>query len=129
VRNSLKDSTELCWIKPIGDQDVDYQYDPDFVPPSTADITKHIMPLESRESDFVTEYCILGLLTTFSSLEPTTEPYFQKSIFWQLRTYDHLGNAEIFNYKISGSKIELVEEDLRLSNPRLADRNSESKAL
>lgn len=110
-KNSVLPSTPLSWIQPIGEQDVDYDYRPELVPPPTSEIAQRFLPLTAEQAHRVYEYCRVGLLQKFCSLEPSEEPYFQQRRLWRLSVYDDKGRAEIFYYLLEADHIERATGD------------------
>lgn len=109
-KNSLKLTAPLGWIAPIGEQNLDYFYDPNLKPPTTAEISRHFAPLSLSQTERVFNFCRLGLLEKFRSLGATSEPYFQQPRGWQLSVYDHAGKMISFYYRLNQESIELVED-------------------
>lgn len=105
---TLAPSSPLSWVIPVGEQDVDYRYDPDIAPPSTADIARHFPPLTSAQTGRVLEYCRSGLLEKYRENELPEGSYFEKRRDWRLSVYDHTGACTRFHYRIEGERIELL---------------------
>ncbi len=115
-KNSSFENTEpLHWIKPIGKQEVDYEYIENFKPTKTSDISKHFDQLNSTESKRVIEFCENGLIVKYKSMDPPLDPFFSKSIFWKLSIYDHQGMAKDLYYKICGNYIERTDSQVKFS--------------
>ncbi|MBC7457726.1 MAG: MBL fold metallo-hydrolase [Bdellovibrionaceae bacterium] len=108
---SLVESTALCWMEPVGDQDVDYVYQPYIQPPSTAEIAQHFAALSDEETHTVYDYCRFGLLEKFRSMDPPAEEYFRVPWGWKLSIYDHNGLVENFYYQLNENQIEQVAEE------------------
>ncbi|MNT06214.1 hypothetical protein D3C72_1408700 [compost metagenome] len=106
-KSSIESASRLPWVKPIGDQDVDYEYNRNIKPPPTSEIARHF-PLTSEQKERVLEYCQQGLLQKFSSMEPPMDEYFEKPRLWRLSLYDDLGVVTQFHYNLVGSDIELL---------------------
>lgn len=109
-KNSLQPATPLNWIQPVGEQNVDYQYNGDLIPPATAEIARQFAPLTAKQTERVHQYCRKGLLEKYKSLEPSPETYFKKSRLWRLSVYDHTGEVTHFLYNLNSENIELVPE-------------------
>lgn len=115
-RHSLSPAPSLSWVRPVGDQNVDYNYRPDIKPPLTCEIAKNFEPLNAHQQNLVYKYCQEELLTTYISIGPPSEVYFNKSRLWKLSIYDHEGKAENFFYKLCGDSIQLIDQvDSKLS--------------
>lgn len=100
----------LPWVKPVGPQDVDYDYQPNLVPPKTAEIARHFPALTSEQSEQVFEYCRSGLLKKYQSMDEPEDAYFASPRLWRLSVFDHKGQGQDFFYRVKGSKIELLTE-------------------
>lgn len=107
----LAPSSPLPWVLPVGAQDVDYDYQPDIVPPATADIARHFAPLTAAQSAQVLDFCRSGLLARYEDMELPEDSYFATPCVWQLTVYDHDGKAQRFRYQIHGDHIALGGDD------------------
>lgn len=106
----IKTSSALSWVHPIGEQDVDYQFKPNQLPPKTSDIAKNFPPLLPTQEKKVFDYCRFGLLEKFESMEAPLDEYFEKPRDWQLSVFDHQGSETTFYYHLSKNQIELLDE-------------------
>ncbi len=109
-KESCKMSTPLSWVIPVGNQDVDYQYQPDIKPPPTAEISQHFAPLSQQQTEEVLNYCRMSLIEKYNSMEPPLDIYFEKPRLWQLSIFDHKGSITSFHYRLANEKIELIED-------------------
>lgn len=107
-QNSLTEAEPLSWVKPVGPQDVDYEYRPEIEPPPTSEIAKNFAPLAKEQIERVYEYCRQELPKKYSSLEPSEELFFSRPRLWRLAIFDHQGLAHNFFYRIAESRIEWV---------------------
>jgi hypothetical protein len=105
---SLQASAPLAWVLPVGEQDVDYEYDPALPVPHTADIARHFPALTASQADRVLDYCRVGLLAKYREMELPEESYFEKSRLWRLSIYDHAGAAGHFHYRLRGDSIDMI---------------------
>lgn len=105
----LAPSSPLPWVLPVGEQEVDYAYDPDIVPPATADIARHFAPLTAEQSALVLDFCRAGLLQRYEEMELPEDSYFATPCVWQLAVYDHAGAVQQFRYQIHGDSITLSD--------------------
>jgi L-ascorbate metabolism protein UlaG (beta-lactamase superfamily) len=96
---SLRPAPPLRWVIPVGRQDVDYVYEGNAAPPSTADIARHFAPLTEAQLGRVMEYCRMGLLERYREVEAASD-YFDRPRIWQLSVYDHAGQATRFRYRL-----------------------------
>ncbi|WP_413289209.1 MBL fold metallo-hydrolase [Bdellovibrio sp. HCB337] len=108
--NGIETASSLSWVLPVGRQDLDYEYNPDIKPLTTAEIARHFEPLTAEQTNLVYTYCTKGILDKYNSLEPAIDPYFDKPRLWQLAVYDHKGVAQNFCYSLYDGKIEFVGE-------------------
>jgi len=107
----LVQAAPLPWVIPVGEQDVDYDYDPDLQPPSTGSIAQHFAPLSAEQTARVINFCKGALLDRYRDMELPEESYFEKPRRWQLSVYDHEGRAQLFRYQIHGDAIAAMEDD------------------
>lgn len=110
LRDSLNQSWPLEWMRPIGEQDVDYEYTENLKIPTTAEIAKHLPALSLLQMGKVLAYCESGLIEKYNSMEQSPNSYFEKSRCWRLSVYDHSGKDINFHYRIFGKNIQLVTE-------------------
>lgn len=107
----LTPSSPLPWVLPVGEQNVDYDYQPDSVPPPTADIARHFAPLTAEQTAQVLDFCRNGLLARYEDMELPEDSYFATPCVWQLSVYDHAGAVQQFRYQIHGDSIALSDGD------------------
>lgn len=107
----LRQADPLPWIKPVGSQDVDYDYQPDLVPPSTAEVAKHFPALDESQKERVWNFCREGLLEKYRSMDPPQDPYFLKPRLWRLSVYDDQGQPTQFHYLVQEEKIQSASAD------------------
>ncbi|HEY8272296.1 MAG TPA: MBL fold metallo-hydrolase, partial [Pseudobdellovibrionaceae bacterium] len=93
-------------------QNVDYEYQENLKPPSTAEISCRFAPLTAEQTQRVYDYCSTGLLERYNSMDPPGEPYFNKPRIWRLSVYDHAGQVRHFCYGINSGLIEPAEEEV-----------------
>ncbi len=114
-KESLEVTQSLPWIETIGNQNIDYEYQPFLKPPTTAEIAKNFPALSKAKADKVLLYCRDQILKKYSDLQPSDEVYFNQARLWKLSVYDHQGIASYFYYNISNKKIELAKENDHIS--------------
>lgn len=105
---SLQSSPPLAWVIPVGEQDVDYEYDATLPAPHTADIARRFPALTAPQSERVLDYCRAGLLAKYREMELPEESFFEKPRLWRLSVYDHAGAASHFHYRLRGDSIDLL---------------------
>lgn len=103
-RNQVLPAPALDWVIPVGNQNVDYHYDPHAMPPATADIARHFPPLTAQQTQQVWRYCEAGIIEKYASLEEA-EGYFATPRYWRLSVYDHQGTARHFHYRVEASRM------------------------
>jgi L-ascorbate metabolism protein UlaG (beta-lactamase superfamily) len=107
---SLRPAAPLDWVVPGGEQDVDYDYRPDFTPPSTADIARHFPPLTASQRERVMDYCGAKLLEKYRAMELPEDSYFETGRVWRLAVYDGAGAVTHFSFRVQGDQIERVAD-------------------
>lgn len=108
--SGIESSSALSWIHPVGNQDVDYEFKPHLLPPTTREVAQKFSPLTDEQSKIVFDYCRLGLLEKFRSMDAPLGEYFEQTRNWQLSVFDHQGSETIFYYHLNGNRIELLNE-------------------
>ncbi len=115
-QNEVAEDQPLPWIKPIGDQNVDYHYNLSVVPQSTSEIAKHFPALNAVHKNIVRNYCEEKLLQKFISLGPAEDSYFIKTRFWQLSLFDHTGLVKNYYYQLKEENITFLTKTPALIN-------------
>lgn len=110
-KESIEISKPIAWIRTGGDADSDYDYRPMLPPPSTAEVARRFPALDEKQIARVDEYCQVGLLEKYRSMDPTEQDFFTKARVWKLSLYDHDGLATEFFYRIEGARIERISDD------------------
>jgi hypothetical protein len=108
---ALAPAAPLAWVLPVGEQDVDFEYDPDIVPPPTADIARHFAPLTAEQTALALAFCRAGLIEKYQDMELPEDSYFATPCVWQLSVYDHEGVAQRFRYNVHGDSIALTGDE------------------
>jgi hypothetical protein len=109
----LAAAAPLPWVIPVGEQDVDFDYRPELVPPPTAQIARHFAALTPEQTALALVSAARGCCT--STAKRTEDSYFAAACGWQLSVYDHEGRAQQFRYRIHGDEIVLTTASLRRS--------------
>jgi len=104
----LAPAAPLPWVLPVGEQDVDYDYDPAIVPPPTSEIARRFAPLTAEQSALALDFCRAGLLERYLDMELPDDSYFATPCVWQLSVYDHEGRVQQFRYRVHGDSIALT---------------------
>jgi hypothetical protein len=108
---ALTPAAPLPWVLPVGEQDVDYDYDAGITPPPTADIARHFAPLDAQQTALALDFCRVGLIERYEEMELAPDSYFETPCVWQLSLYDHAGAVRQFRYRIHGDSIALVGDE------------------
>ncbi|MFC0169520.1 MBL fold metallo-hydrolase [Pseudoduganella danionis] len=103
----LAAAAPLSWVIPVGEQDVDFDYRPELVPPPTAQIARHFAALTPEQTALALDFCRAGLLHKYREMELPKDSYFTAACGWQLSVYDHEGRGQQFRYRIHGDEIAL----------------------
>ena len=107
--SSLQADAPLDWVIPVGEQDVDYRYEGNAAPPSTAEIARQFGALAPAQAAHALEYCRSGLLERYAAMEPP-EGYFETPRVWRLTVFDDTGTGTHFHYRLDGvGGIEAIE--------------------
>lgn len=110
-RSGLRPAAPLPWVIPVGEQDVDYRYDPQAVPPATADIARRFPALTSAQAGRVRAYLTGGLLDAYRAMELPEDSFFEQPRIWQLTVYDHAGAGTAWRYRVEGDTIRALPSD------------------
>ncbi|KHD87156.1 MAG: hypothetical protein OM95_15780, partial [Bdellovibrio sp. ArHS] len=70
-KGGVKPAASLSWIRPLGDQNVDYDFQSSVIPPPTSDIARNFPGLSPSQKSKVMDFCHQGLIEKFASLEPS----------------------------------------------------------
>jgi hypothetical protein len=109
--DGLTPAAPLPWVLPVGDQDIDFHYDENIVPPATADIARHFAPLTAEQAALALDFCRTGLIERYEEMELPDDSYFATPCVWQLSVYDHAGGLQQFRYRVHGDSIALVGDE------------------
>jgi len=109
--DALTPAAPLPWVLPVGEQEVDYDYDPDITPPPTAEIARRFAPLDTQQTRLALDFCRDGLIERYEDMELPPDSYFATPCVWQLSVYDHEGGVESFRYRIHGDAIALTGDE------------------
>lgn len=101
----IQKSTPLPWITPVGNQEVDYDYQKNLKPPPTSEIAKRFPALSAEQRTRIYSYCETGLIEKYTSMDAPQDPYFDKPRKWRLSVYDHTGTARDFYFELNGNQI------------------------
>jgi hypothetical protein len=110
-RDALTPAPALDWVVPVGEQDVDYEYDPAAVPPTTGEIARRFPALSEAQAERVTAYCSTGLLDRYRDMELPEDSYFEQARIWRLSVFDHAGSGTHSHYRVEKDSIEAVDSD------------------
>ncbi|MCK6545867.1 MBL fold metallo-hydrolase [Myxococcota bacterium] len=103
----------LEWIEPVGPQDVDYDYDPTLVPPSTAEVARRLAddlgPATPEQLTRVHDYLAHELTERWRTLDPRDDGYFSRPRRWRLSVYDHHGAPTHYDHLVDGATMTRLE--------------------
>lgn len=102
---TLQAAAPLAWVIPVGEQDVDYQYQAGTIAPPTALIATRFAPLTPQQRARVLDYCETGLLEKYREMELPADSYFDKPRIWRLSVFDHTGASTQHHYRVQGDTI------------------------
>ncbi|NGZ87770.1 MBL fold metallo-hydrolase [Duganella aceris] len=103
--DALTPAAPLPWVLPVGEQDVDYEYDAAIAPPPTSEIARHFAPLDAAQTALALDFCRAGLIERYEEMELPEDSYFATPCVWQLSVHDHAGRVERFRYRVHGDSI------------------------
>lgn len=106
MADSITKGEPVPWIHPVGDQDLDYQYDRQVVPQNPQMVADHFPPLLPDQMDAVIQYCEASLPTKYRTLDVLEEGFFAVPRSWRLTVYDAGQQPRNFHYAIDGFDIE-----------------------
>jgi hypothetical protein len=109
--DGLTPAAPLPWVLPVGEQDVDFDYDENIVLPATADIARHFDPLTPEQAALALDFCRAGLIARYEEMELPEDSYFATPCVWQLSVYDHQGGVQQFRYRVHGDSIALTGDE------------------
>lgn len=106
--NGVCPAPSLSWVRLIGAEGADYEFEPEARPPSVAEISRRFRALSASQAREVSDYCHHGLIERFAALESSTEPFFSAPRRWRLSVYDELGAPAHYDYKVRGHRLEMA---------------------
>ena len=107
----LTSAAGLDWVVPVGEQDVDYEYDPQAVPPATGEIARRFPALSTGQAARVAAYCGGGLMDKYRAMELPEDSFFEQPRLWRLSVFDHEGRETRYCYRVEKDSIEHAEAD------------------
>jgi len=112
--SALEMASGLSWVERSSDAVVDYEYDPNLKPMTTAEIAKRFARVSETQKSRVVNYCRNEMLERIQNLGFAEDGYFAKAPrIWYLSVYDHEGASTDFWYRTEeeneAAKIELIE--------------------
>lgn len=106
---TIANAEPLNWVAPVGNQEIDYEFDESIQIPKTADIAKKFLALNESEQSTIFEYLRTGLVNTYKSIGPSNHIYFNKPRIWRLTVFDHNGKEYVFYYQLAEEVLKPVE--------------------
>lgn len=104
----------LPWVIPIGNQEVDYEYNPYIEIPRTSEVARHFNSISEAEKQILDIYCSKKILEVYHQLSIRDESYFKDSPNWQLSIFDHEGQAKNYFYQIKSSEMKLIDKPTQI---------------
>ncbi len=108
--DSFELSSPISWIELVGEQMVDYDYQPSLKAPPTSEVAKHFEDLSREQKEYLLDYCRIGLIEKYLTLESDPDSFFAQNRIWELLLYSQDGSCVKFQYKIKGNIIELLAQ-------------------
>lgn len=107
TKNSMTPIEPLAWVRPVGNQNVDYEFCPS--PPPTSEIAIHFLPLNDEQKSRVDTFCKAEIIERLHALPPPAETYFLKPRRWQLSVYESSGKSIDYFYDLKCETISYIE--------------------
>lgn len=101
-------SNSLDWIKPIGDQNVDYEYNAKFNIPKMNDLVNYFPILDVQQILKLKEFCESEIFERFNNVFNQETNYFQKQKYWRLTILNSNTEFITYYYQISIMKLERI---------------------
>lgn len=98
----------ISWIKPVGIQDVDYEFKGEITPQSIAEISTKLPSPSQKQELMVQEFCEDGILKRFTKLSPNEDSYFSKPRLWRLCVFNGDGLRTDYQYKVHHNQMNRV---------------------
>lgn len=109
-QGAVQSAPGLMWIHPMGEQNVDYEYDPKMKVPSTADIAQNFGALNDEQRAEIDQFCFQDLPSRYMQRGPPDLVYFARPRLWRLVIYDHQGQAQVHHYQVSAGSMKRLEQ-------------------
>jgi hypothetical protein len=103
----IQQTERLHWVKPVGEQNLDYEFDPKPMP--TIEIARALGGLSDIGKKRIENFCQEVLPAKYANLPLPESPYLQQPLVWQLKLYDHQGLEFQYFYKLNQQKAELLK--------------------
>lgn len=100
----------LSWVTPVGEQNVDYTFDPQVSAPSTQQVARNLGILSPAQKQKVLHFCQTEISTKHQEIGPSSDPYFQKTRHWKLSVFDADGTENVFYYRLDEETLDLLSE-------------------
>ncbi|SFC92885.1 MBL fold metallo-hydrolase [Massilia yuzhufengensis] len=108
--SGMRPAAPLPWVVPVGEQDVDYQYQGNAAPPSTGEIARHFAALDAAQHARVMDYCHTGLPEKYGAVEASSS-YFDQPRVWQLSLFGSAGEVTRLRYRLDAERATLAGAD------------------
>ena len=111
----------LEWAQGIGEQDLDYTYSPNFKAPPTSELARRWPALTETQRQALEEYLTVTLPLRYCEIGPPAGLYFNRTVRWELRTYDQLGQARSHWYEVREDQMKLRPAPMPIISPILVE--------
>lgn len=116
--DALVSAPPLDWVhRATSEDEVDYAYDPDAVPPPTSEIAQHFPPLTEAQAARVHAYCTHGILARYRDMELPEDSFFHAPRTWRLSVFDHTGAGVHHHYHVHGDSIVRLAVEAAAAGP------------
>lgn len=88
----------LPWVRSNTNERVDYDFDDQLQPPSTAEVARRLAELTAGQRSRVEAFCRAELVARLAALDPVT------ALDWRLSIFDHLGGEQRYEFRLENSQ-------------------------
>ena len=108
---AIESDGQLSWVKPIGDQNVDYEFRGFDHRPTASAFAQLASKLSVEQMQEVRSYCTSTLTQRYRDVGGSNDDYFRRSRRWRLKVYDSKGDAQVFNFCVRENEIEVDDSE------------------
>jgi hypothetical protein len=108
----FRQDKSLNWIQPLteGPSLLDYPYEPERIPDTTADIARNWSDLEDFKNQRVLHFCQNEVLNRYQELDTDSDSYFCKNRVWCLKLHSKFLEPVVVYYQVQKNRISLLAE-------------------